>query len=104
MNTDSTDGKRRPTINSLTRLGRAILREYLSMMKDKMSPIDESVQGLSRRRFLAGTAAGVSAAALNWPKVEAEDKAAKPALKRVAAINSIYRLKSHAYHIAGRFI
>ena len=54
---------------------------------------------LSRRTFLAGTsllAAGLSHGAAQ----SAEGKR----LPRVAAINSIYRLRSHAYHIAGRFI
>ena len=33
-----------------------------------------------------------------------DSKTAPARLPRVAAINSIYRLRSHAYHIAGRFI
>ena len=35
--------------------------------------------------------------------VAADSPPAKP-LKRVAAINTVYRLRSHAYHIAGRFV
>ena len=51
---------------------------------------------LSRRSFLASGAALAAGAFL-----PAADPARKP---RVAAINSIYRFRSHAYHIAGRLI
>ena len=58
---------------------------------------------LDRRGFM-GTAAGTLWGSL---LLAGDDQAPKaPPLKkpRVAAINSIYRLRSHAYHIAGRFI
>jgi len=62
-----------------------------------------TASSLTRRGFL-----GVSSAAMLGGTLHAADRAAgateslrKP---RVAAINSIYRLRSHAYHIAGRFI
>ena len=45
---------------------------------------------------------GSMAAMAPWLSLSADEAPAK--LPRVAAINSIYRLKSHAYHIAGRFI
>lgn len=45
---------------------------------------------------------GSVAAMAPWLPLRADE--AKPKLPRVAAINSIYRLRSHAYHIAGRFI
>lgn len=45
---------------------------------------------------------GSMAAMAPWLPLCADE--AKPKLPRVAAINSIYRLRSHAYHIAGRFI
>ena len=45
---------------------------------------------------------GSAAAIAPWFSLRADD--AKPKRPRVAAINSIYRLRSHAYHIAGRFI
>ena len=45
---------------------------------------------------------GSLAAMAPWLPLRADE--AKPKLPRVAAINSIYRLRSHAYHIAGRFI
>lgn len=55
---------------------------------------------LSRRDFLHASALAASAAALpRWAAAQAPKK-----LPRVAAVNSIYRLRSHAYHIAGRFI
>lgn len=64
---------------------------------------------VSRRRFLAATGGLASAAVLSGgyqtPATEIKESQ-RPAesLPRVAAINSIYRYKSHAYHIAGRFI
>ncbi len=61
---------------------------------------------LTRRDFLGASAAALVGSTL----LAADDSATKlpatvPARRpRVAAINSIYRLRSHAYHIAGRFI
>lgn len=55
---------------------------------------------LLRRRDLLKL--GSLAAMAPWLPLRAGE--AKPKLPRVAAINSIYRLRSHAYHIAGRFI
>lgn len=55
---------------------------------------------LSRRKFLRSLTAG-SVLAGCLPKL---NFAADKRLPRVAAINSVYRLKSHAYHIAGRLI
>lgn len=55
---------------------------------------------LSRRALLQSTALAASAALLpRWAAAQQSKK-----LPRVAAVNSIYRLRSHAYHIAGRFI
>lgn len=66
---------------------------------------------LSRRDFLSASSCGVASAAA-WASAatvcgqeQATPSASPPNKKpRVAAINSIYRLRSHAYHIAGRFI
>lgn len=55
---------------------------------------------LLRRRDLLKL--GSVAAMAPWLPLRADES--KPKLPRVAAINSIYRLRSHAYHIAGRFI
>lgn len=72
-----------------------------------MTDCDLSEQpSLSRRRFLTTTAAAAisspfASARVGWAKDESSSDGALP---RVAAINSIYRYKSHAYHIAGRFI
>ena len=71
------------------------------------SPLDS----LSRRDFLAASSlglAGVGATRLA-PNAVAQEQAVGAGVAagkrpRVAAINSIYRLRSHAYHIAGRFI
>ena len=57
----------------------------------------------SRRNFLV---AGSTLAAASWlsPHLGHTLAADDTPLPRVAAINTIYRLRSHAYHIAGRFI
>lgn len=54
---------------------------------------------LSRRLFLGSAAAALAAA----PSIRAQQPPAKRKL-RVAAINSIFRLRSHAYHIVGRLV
>jgi hypothetical protein len=53
---------------------------------------------LSRRGFLQAGAAGVLSRSL-----ASADEPSRH-VKRVAAINSVYRKSSHAYHIAGRFL
>lgn len=64
---------------------------------------------ICRRTFLTAAAGLASASGLlSFPvsliaQVDPSDAPVKRK-PRVAAINSIYRLKSHAYHIAGRFI
>ena len=60
---------------------------------------------IDRRDFLRTSAAWGAAASLSSPaaRIVAAEEPEKR-LPRVAAINSIYRLRSHAYHIAGRFI
>lgn len=58
--------------------------------------------GLARREFL--TIAGGAAAAAGWSRFAGQARADGEKLPRVASINSIYRYKSHAYHIDGRFI
>lgn len=82
-------------------------------------PASES--GTTRRGFLAtgGTAlagvaglAGLASAQLRAAEPAAATTPARPTsapatdkpLKRIAAINTVYRMRSHAYHIAGRFI
>ena len=61
-----------------------------------------------RRSFFAASAAGIASAGWAWGgQGEAESGTTDSIPKRkprVAAINSVYRLRSHAYHIAGRFI
>ncbi|MBS0203453.1 MAG: hypothetical protein JSS49_11175 [Planctomycetes bacterium] len=65
----------------------------------------EIPQSVSRRQFLGASSAalvsGTLLAAENPSVVKPASTVRRP---RVAAINSIYRLRSHAYHIAGRFI
>ena len=58
---------------------------------------------LARRDFLRATAS-LGAAAMALPLAGAADDAAAKKRPRITAINSIYRLHSHAYHIASRFI
>jgi hypothetical protein len=57
---------------------------------------------LSRRMFLATVGGGAAASFSSI--VKAADQEPPERLPRVASINSIYRYKSHAYHIAGRFL
>ncbi len=64
---------------------------------------------ISRRSFLGATAAGIASAgfAFGADQPGVAGGIAETTVKRkprIAAINSVYRLKSHAYHIAGRFI
>ncbi len=62
---------------------------------------------LSRRQFtqsaLAATLGGAALLEGQACGQSLSKEPAKPA-KRIAAVNSIYRMRSHAYHIAGRFI
>lgn len=68
----------------------------------------DSPRGFSRRRFLAASSASLAAASTLSSAAEAQEAPSLPPASgrrpRVAAINSIYRLRSHAYHIAGRFL
>jgi hypothetical protein len=59
---------------------------------------------LSRREFLAASATPVLAGRLAAAAYSADRSARAPGPLRLAAVNSIYRLRSHAYHICGRFI
>ena len=69
--------------------------------------MSQTSSALTRRKFLGASSAvmlggsWLSAQEAASPKSPATDPVRRP---RVAAINSIYRLRSHAYHIAGRFI
>lgn len=56
---------------------------------------------LSRRDFLTTSIMSTAGLAACDPLMSQDQPRRLP---RVAAINSIYRLRSHAYHIAGRFI
>jgi hypothetical protein len=50
---------------------------------------------LSRREFLGAAAATLASPALALPTTR---------VKRIAAIHTVYHLRSHSYHITGRFI
>lgn len=63
----------------------------------------------SRREFLLSSSTLAAGALLpRWAAADEPALTTAPAaakdLPRVAAVNSVYRYKSHAYHIAGRFI
>lgn len=62
-----------------------------------------TASSLTRRGFLGASSAALMGGTL---ALAADTPGSKGATRkpRVAAINSIYRLRSHAYHIAGRFI
>lgn len=68
-------------------------------------PAAKPFSAVSRRGFLATASVAVSGSAALAPAV-AQAAPSPPAHRplRVATINSIYRLRSHAYHIAGRLI
>src|SRR5262245_31195525 len=77
----------------------------------KRCQMSASPESVTRRRFLAASTAGamlpLAASALAAPQADpaAEEEPTKPARpRRLAAINSIYRLRSHAYHIVNRFV
>src|SRR5205085_4452868 len=59
---------------------------------------------ISRRGFISGgISAAVGGSLLSAPRAVAQPtESQRP--KRVAAVNSIYRLRSHAYHIVGRMV
>jgi hypothetical protein len=59
------------------------------------------VPHISRRSFISAGASATIAAAV-WPRPAAALQQQRPL--RVAAINSIFRLRSHAYHIVGRMV
>lgn len=65
-------------------------------------------KSLARRDFLTSSAALAAGAwlAQGGPRAtaQADDAPAEKPLPRVAAINTVYRFRSHAYHIAGRFL
>src|SRR5262245_36224189 len=66
---------------------------------------DPSVSRISRRKFVASGMTGVFAAsALGSRRLEAQTSPPGERKKRVAAVNSIFRLRSHAYHIVGRMV
>jgi hypothetical protein len=67
-------------------------------------PDENRVESIPRRAFLAQSLAAGSCLAA-WPAGScAAPDAEGRRLPRVASINSIYRFRSHAYHIGGRFI
>jgi hypothetical protein len=66
---------------------------------------DSSVSRISRRKFVASGITGLLAgAALGSRRVAAQSAPPPGRKKRVAALNSIFRLRSHAYHIVGRMV
>src|ERR1044071_4517289 len=68
-------------------------------------PRGAAVSRISRRQFAIAGISGLAGAA--WAGSE-DPRPTPPAEKRrklrVAAVNSIFRLRSHAYHIVGRMV
>ncbi|MGE0755956.1 MAG: hypothetical protein AB7F89_06920 [Pirellulaceae bacterium] len=58
----------------------------------------------NRRQFLGSCLGAAVAASQSGIGFGEQVTASRQDLPRIAAINSIYRLRSHAYHIAGRFL
>src|SRR5690242_17443628 len=64
-----------------------------------------SVPAVSRRQFVSAGISGLAAAATFGQTVARTQESVRPGGKlRVAAIDSIFRLRSHAYHIVGRMV
>jgi hypothetical protein len=71
-------------------------------MKRQSGPF---VPPLSRRQFVTGGISGIAlSAALSPEAALAQPASARESKKRVAGISSIFRLRSHAYHILGRMV
>jgi hypothetical protein len=71
-------------------------------MKRRCRPFDSH---FSRRQFIAAGISGLTGgAALLGRSAPAQDRPLVQRPKRVAAVNSIFRLRSHAYHIVGRMV
>jgi len=64
-----------------------------------------SVSTISRRKFVAAGISGLLGAPTLLPtRTIAQTATPASRQKRVAAVNSIFRLRSHAYHIVGRMV
>jgi hypothetical protein len=71
-------------------------------MKRRSGP---PVPQISRRTLLSsGVSAAIAAPLWSGGLGHAQEPTAAPRPKRVAAVNSIFRLRSHAYHIVGRMV
>src|SRR5204863_212652 len=71
-------------------------------MKRRRRPFDSH---FSRRQFIAAGISGLAGGAALWERsAPAQERPTVHRLKRVAAVNSIFRLRSHAYHIIGRMV
>src|SRR4051812_20441823 len=72
-------------------------------MKRFSQPMDSYI---SRRGFISGGISAAAAGSLLLTKPVAAQSAAGTSQRklRVAAVNSIFRLRSHAYHIVGRMV
>src|SRR4029079_11202073 len=70
----------------------------------KRRPVS-SVPQISRRTLLSsGFSAAIAAPLWGGGFGQAQERPPKERPKRVAAVNSIFRLRSHAYHIVGRMV
>src|SRR5437879_2207352 len=66
-------------------------------------PRDPAVSRISRRQFAIAGISGLAAATLARRPISAQPTPPRRPL-RVAIVNSIFRLRSHAYHIVGRMV
>jgi len=66
---------------------------------------DPPVPQISRRRLLSsGFSVALAAPMLGSKLAQTQEQPAVQRPQRVAAVNSIFRLRSHAYHIEGRMV
>src|SRR4051812_11539678 len=71
-------------------------------MKRRQDPL---VPQISRRSLLSsGFSAALAAPLLRGEASQGQERPLAQRPKRVAAVNSIFRLRSHAYHIIGRMV
>lgn len=66
--------------------------------------MQDRAQRISRRKFLASTAAALTLAGSARPQPALADPATMQGRKPIAVLTTVYRPLSHSYHIAGRFL
>jgi hypothetical protein len=66
--------------------------------------MNDRAQRISRRKFLASTAAALTLTGAARPQLALGEQPANQGRKPIAVLTTVYRPLSHSYHIAGRFL